>query len=138
MKGAHMKKGLILIIALMLCLAIIGCGNEDDQAKKTAEAFLTSVAEGNFENARTYLHPSREIDVEKRFNNYESWAGIDFQKGINIKKYTDYSYSVYDDDVGGSEYELEIRVSVDGKRFEIGIDIVRNDNGYGIYEIEFD
>ena len=111
-----MKKGLILIIALVLCLSIIGCGDENDQAKKTAEAFLTSVAEGNFKNARTYLHPDRAIDVERYFNNYEALTGIDFQKGIKIKKYTDYSYSVYDDDVGGSEYELDIRVLVSRER----------------------
>lgn len=84
------------------------------------------------------MHPNRSIDIEKYFNNYEARSGIDFQNGIKVKKYTEYSYSVYDSDVDGSEYELEIRITVDGKTFEINIDIVRNDNGYGIYEIDLD
>ena len=79
-----------------------------------------------------------QIDIEKYFNDYEAWSGVDFQKGIKVKKYTEYSYSVYYADVGGSEYELEIRAAVDGKVIEIGLDIVRNENGYGIYEVELD
>ena len=133
-----MKKALILAVALILCFAIIGCGKETDKAKETAEGFLSSVASGDFENAKTYLHPDRSIDIEKYFNDYEAWSGIDFQNGIKVKKYTEYSYSVYDSDVDGSEYELEIRISVGGKTLEINIDIVRNDNGYGIYEIDLD
>ena len=133
-----MKKVLILAVALILCFALIGCGKETDKAKETAEGFLSSIASGDFENAKTYLHPDRAINIEKYFNDYEAWSGVDFQKGIKVKKYTEYSYSVYDSDVNGSEYELEIRISVGGKTLEINIDVVRNDNGYGIYEIDLD
>ena len=133
-----MKKVLILVFALVLCLAFISCGKEKDKAKETAEAFLTSVSAGNFENAKTYLHPDSQIDIEKYFNDKEARTGIDFQKGIKVMKYTEYSYSVYDSEVNGSEYGLEMRITVDGKTFEINIDIVRNDNGYGIYEIDLD
>ena len=133
-----MKKVLILVFALLLCLALIGCGKEKDKAKETVEAFLASVSAGNFENAKTYLHPDRQMDIEKYFNDFEAMTGIDFQKGIKVNKYTEYSYSVYDSEVGGSEYELEIKVTVDGKTFEINIDIVLNESGYGIYEVDFD
>ena len=133
-----MKKILILAVALILCFTLVGCGKETDKAKETAEAFLSSVANGDFENAKTYLHPDRQIDVEKYFNDYEARTGVDFQKGIKVKKYTGYSYSVYDSEVDGSEYELEMRISVGNKTLEINIDVVRNDNGYGIYEIDID
>ena len=64
--------------------------------------------------------------------------GIDFQGGIEIKRYTEFSSLAYDSDVDGGECELEANVIVGGVGYELSIEIVKNDLGYGIYEIDFD
>ncbi len=129
-----------ILLVLIFAISLVGCGAgiKKNEAKETAEAFLGAVASGNFEKAETYLHPERPFDIEKYFNEKEARAGVDFQKGIEIKRYTEYSSSVYDSEVDGSDFELEMNVIVDGVAFEISIEVVRNDLGYGIYEIDLD
>ena len=134
------KAILSVLLVLVLAISLVGCGTriKKNEAKETAEAFLAEIAKGDFESAKGYLHPEKPLDLEKYFNDKESRAGVDFQKGIEIKRYTEYSSSLYDDEIDGSDYELEMNVIVDGVAFEISIDVVRNDLGYGIYEIDLD
>ena len=129
-----------IALALVLCLALVGCngGIKKKDAKGTAEAFVAAIEDGDFEDARALLHPDSPFDVEKYFNGIEERKGVDFQKGIEIKRFEEYSYSHYESEVGGSEYELELRLLVDGKSFELSLDIVKNEGGYGIYDIELD
>lgn len=130
----------LTLMAVVLAFSLVGCANrvKKDEAKETAEAFLDAVEAGDFEKAKTYLHPEKPFDVEKYFNEKELRSEIDFQKGIEIKRYTEYSSSAYDSDVGGGDFELEMNIIVDGVAFEISIDIVRNDLGYGIYDLDLD
>ena len=129
-----------VILVLALGLTVVGCGTrvKKKEAKETTEAFLEAVESGDYNKAKGYMHPEKQIDVEKYFAGLESKLGVDFQKGIEITRYTDYSSSVYDGDVGGGEYEIEMNVTVDGLSFELSVSVVRNDAGYGIYEIDFD
>ena len=135
-----MRVVLSLVLVLALCLTAVGCAGKikKSDAKETAEAFLAAVAEGDFEAAETYLHPRASFNAEEIFSGIESRVSIDFQKGIEIRRYTDFSSSLYDDDVKGSDYELEMDILVDGVTLELSIEIVKNDHGYGIYEIDFD
>ena len=135
-----MRVELSLILVFTICFTALGCagGIKKSDAKETAEAFLASVVEGDFADAETYLHPRVSFSVEDYFNRTEERYGVDFQKGIEIKRYTAFSSSIYDSDVGGSDYELEIDILVDGVALELSIEIAKNDFGYGIYEIEFD
>jgi hypothetical protein len=134
------KAILSLVLVLALAFSLVSCGSrvKKDEAEKTTEAFLSAIASGDFEGAKAHLHPERQIDLEKYFNDKEARIGVDFQKGIEIKKYTDRSSSAYDSEVDGGEYELEANIIVDGVALEITVDIVRNDLGYGIYEIDID
>ena len=129
-----------VMLVLILSLSLISCGDrvKKSEAKETTEAFLNAVAGGDFESAKTYLHPEKPIDVEKYFNSIEERAGVDFQAGIELKRYTNFSSAVYESEVDGSEYELEANLIVDGVAFELDIEIVRNDLGYGIYSFEID
>lgn len=130
----------LIVLALVLSLSLVGCrdGLKKDDAKELVEDFLEAVQNNDFEAASTYLHPERPFDVEKYFNGVEERKSIDFQSGIEIKRYTEYSYSAYDSEVDGSDCELEFNVIVDGVGFEINIEIVKNDLGYGIYEVDID
>lgn len=131
---------LSLLLVLALCLSAVGCGKGigKSDAKEMVESFLAAVAGGDFEEAKSYLHPDRPYDVAQFFGRIEERMGIDFQKGIEIERYTAYSSSMYDSEVDGSDFDLEMRVTVDGASFEMSFEIVKNDRGYGIYEIDLD
>ena len=134
-----LKSIILVMLAALLSLSLIACnGIKRKDAKEMAEAFLGAVENGDFENARSYLHPEKPLDLERYFNGIEEREGIDFQKGIEIKRYVDYSSSLYDSEVKGSDYELEMNIIVDGVGFEFSVDIVKNDLGYGIYDIDID
>ena len=130
----------LVLVILVLSLSLVGCETKisRDEAKGTIEAFLGAVAAGDFESAKTYLHPEKPYDVEKFFNSIEERTGVDFQRGIEIKKYTGFSTSLYDSEIDGSDYELDMNITVDGFALELSIEVVRNDAGYGIYEIDID
>ncbi|MBR2296071.1 MAG: hypothetical protein IKA43_01535 [Clostridia bacterium] len=129
-----------LLLVFVLCLSFISCGNRvtKDDAKQTTEDFLSAIALGDYESAKTYLHPEKPLDIEKYITTKEERTGVDFQKGIEITRYTSTSSSVYDSEVDGSDYELEANIIVDGVALELDIEIVRNDLGYGIYSFEID
>ena len=134
------KSIILIVLALALCFSLVACKNkiDKDEAKETTEEFILAIENGDFEKAKTYLHPEKPLDLENYFNGIEDRAGIDFQNGIEIKRYTEYSSSLYDSEVDGADYELEMNVIVDSIAFEISIEIVKNDLGYGIYDIEVD
>ena len=132
------KSIILIVLALALCFSLVACKIDKDEAKETTEEFILAIENGDFEKAKTYLHPEKPLDLENYFNGIEDRAGVDFQNGIEIKRYTEYSSSLYDSEVDGADYELEMNVIVDSIAFEISIEIVKNDLGYGIYDIEVD
>ncbi len=134
------KSVIFIVIALAFCFSLVACNGaiKRKDAKELTEAFVSAVASGDFEKAASYLHPEKPLNLEKYFNDIEARAGIDFQKGIEIKRYTGFSTSLYDSEVDGADYELEMNIIVDGVAFELAIEIVKNDLGYGIYDIELD
>ena len=136
----RLKGFLALLLLLCVCLLSVGCGRgiKRGDAKETAEAFLAAVEKGDLESARSYLHPQSPLDVEEYLDGIEARRGIDFQKEIEIRRYTEYSSELYDSDVDGSEYELEMQITVDGVPLRFGIEIVKNGFGYGIYEIDLE
>ena len=82
------------------------------------------------------LSPSG-ADLEAFFQGLESQAGLDFSN-IVIDKYTGFSSSYYDSTVKGAAYSLDMDVLAGGQDLEIEIEIVKNDNGYGIYNLDVD
>ena len=56
-----------VIMAVVLSLSLVGCrdGLKKDDAKDLMEGFVEAVENGDFEAAKTYLHPEKPFDVEK-------------------------------------------------------------------------
>lgn len=130
-----------VLLILVFALFMFGCSENKvskNEAKEQASALVNAVSAGNFADAEKLLHPSRQIDLEAYFNREEAEENVDFQSGIEIVKYTGFSSALYDSEVDGSEYELEMNISVSGKTLELKVDVVRNDQGFGIYEIDID
>jgi len=138
-----MKKNLFKIVCLLvvasLCLCFVGCSKIDkSQAKENVKAFFGEISDGDYEGAKQYLHPDKPYDLKLLFENYEAKSGCDLSRGITVEKFVSTSSSAYESEVDGSEYSLEVRVRIGGFLTEIDVDIVKNDNGYGIYEIDFE
>ena len=90
----------------------------------------------DYSKAEALLHPERPAELENFFLSIEEEKSIDFQEGIEIKKYTGFSSSYYDSTVDGSTYELTMETTVGAKTVEFTIEIVKNENGYGIYNLD--
>ncbi|MBR6727820.1 MAG: hypothetical protein IKM08_06475 [Clostridia bacterium] len=139
-----MKKHVFSMIALLLCCALLflatACsdGIDTDKAEADAESFLAAVSEGDYDTAATYLHPDRPVDLATYFTRIEERELVDFSDGIEIVRKSGSSYSYYESEVDGSAYEMDLDVRIGGIEAEIEIELVQNENGYGIYNFEID
>jgi len=75
------------------------------------------------------------VDMEAFFLQVEQEESMDFQEGIEIERYTGFSTSWYDSSVDGSRYELSMRAKVGDKTVSFTVEVVRNEDGYGIYNV---
>ncbi len=130
---------ILFILVLTLIFSLGGCsgGISGDDAKTHINGFLDAIEKSHYEDAATYLHPERPTDLKAFFEFVEKEENLDFSS-IEITKYTGFSASFYDSTVGGSTYTQSMKVDVGGKEAEMEIEIVKNDNGYGIYNLDID
>ena len=107
-------------------------------AEEFINEFLVEVSSGDYNDAEEFLHPDRPADLEKFLTSIESKEGIDFKSGITIEKFTGFSAAFYDSTVGGSALELSFKAKVGDVTVKFKIEIVKNDSGYGIYNLDID
>ena len=129
-----MKRTLFLLISLVMVLFLSACsgGIKNDDAKEHVNGFFDAVKSEDYELASTFLHPERPTDLKTFFDSLKSQENLDFSN-IEIEKYTGFSSSLYDSTVNGAAYSLNMTAIVSEKDIQIEIEIVKNDNGYGIY-----
>lgn len=135
-----LKRALILLLACLCVFSLASCGNgiKGDEAKAFINDFFAAIVAEDYEKAESFLHPRRPADLEAFLLNVEKEENVDFQAGIEIEKYTGVSASLYDSTVDGSRYELTMRARVGDKEVWFTIEIVSNENGYGIYNLDLD
>lgn len=139
MKHVFQKIVAIAITCLFVCsLASCGNGIKGDEAKAYINDFFTAIAAEDYDKAESLLHPERPADLKTFLLDVENKENVDFQKGIEVEKYTGFSSSLYDSTVAGSRYELTMRTKVGDKTVIFTIEIVKNETGYGIYNLEVD
>ena len=128
---------LVALLTLSLLTAVTSCGKgiSGDEAKAFIGDFLAEISEGDYEAAEEFLHPDRPADLKSFFEETEAEDGVDFQAGIEIEKYTNFKSSLYNTSVGGSAYELTMKTVVGENEVLFTIEIVKNNNGYGIYNL---
>ena len=131
---------LIVTLACLCVFSLVSCGNaiKSDEAKEFINDFFDALVDEDYEKAEGYLHPDRPADLESFFLDVEKEADIDFQEGIEIEKYTGFHSSIYDSTVDGSAFELTMRTKVGDTEVIFTIEIVKNDSGYGIYNLDLD
>ncbi len=127
----------LCLILTILSLCFVSC-IKGDRAKDTIEQFLDAVEAGNYEDAKTHLHPKYPIDIQAHLSREAAEEQLDLSAGIEIVRYSSVESAHYDSRVDGSKYETTVQVKIGGIAAEIEIELVENDNGYGIYEIDLD
>ena len=135
------SRSIFLISLACLCIfSLVSCENaiKGDEAKAFINDFFAAVVAEDYDKAEGFLHPERPADLEAFLLNVENEVDIDFQAGIEIEKYTGVSSSLYDSAVEGSRYALTMRTKVGDKIVIFTIEIVNNENGYGIYNLDID
>lgn len=139
--GIFMKR--IISIVLCLCLFTVllsSCsdGINSDEAKSHINGFFAEIEVGDYQSASKYLHIERPANLELFFEGIEKEKGIDFQQTITVKKYTGFSSSYFDSTVWGSTYSLDMVIAVGDDELALSVEVVRNNNGFGIYNLDID
>lgn len=134
-----MKKAVSLLVVIIMLFSLSACsgGIKGDEAKAYINDFFNAIEAGDHGSAATFLHPDRPIDLKVLFERLQNENSLDFSN-IEVDRYTGFSCAYYDSTVNGSEYSLRMDTIVSGKNVQLEIQIVKNDNGYGIYNIEID
>ena len=133
-----MKKHIIsAILIVMLLISLCSCagGIKLDDAKSHIDNFFEAIESGNFEDAKSFLHPERPADLKLFFDGVSKDKNLDFSN-IEIKSFKNFSAALYDTTVGGSTCELTMVVDISGEEIDIVIEIVSNKNGFGIYNLD--
>ena len=134
-----MKKAFLILINAVVVISLLACsgGIKGDDAKVHINGFFDAIDNEDYELAATFLHPERPADLKAFIEGLKAEPGLDFSS-IEIKRYDGFSSAIFDSTVGGATYSLEMDVLLSGKEVEIEIEIVKNDNGYGIYNFDID
>lgn len=129
----------LFLFVMLLTFSLLGCngkGITDDEAKAHINDFFKEIEAGDYEKAETYLHLERPASLQEYLNTIETDNNLNFKLGIKVEKYTNFSYSIYDSTVQGSTYTLDMKTMVGDAKLGMSIEIVRNENGYGIYNFD--
>ena len=134
-----MKKVASIFLTFLIVFLFSACsgGISGDEAKSYINDFLEKISAEDYEGAKEFLHPERPADVEELFEALKSEENIDFSD-FKIEKYTGFRSALYDSTVDGSAYSLTMKVSASDRILQMEIEIVKNDNGYGIYNLVLD
>lgn len=139
-----MKQSLKTIFLLALCcfcsfyLASCGSGIKGSEAKQYIRDFFDAVSAEDYEKAETFLHPAVTDDLELFFQGLEDEKNLAFGSGIEIEKYTGFYSTIYSSEIRGSAYRLSMDTKVGDQTVKFTIEIVKNDEGYGIYNLNLD
>ena len=137
-------RALVVLTALLLLLsALTACsgGVTREEAQTASEALFTALSAKDYEAAAALFHPETDTTADILTDYCEgltSEYGIDLSQGATIERYTGMSSSFYDSNVGGSRYELTMQVKVGETTATFRVEVVRNDNGYGISNLHYD
>ena len=134
-----MKKLISAFLAFVVAFSLCACstGISGDEAKSFINEFLEEIESEDYKAAEEFLHPDRPADLQTFFETVEKDNGVVFSD-INIEKYTGFESSLYDSTVGGSTYSLTMKISASDKVLGMEIELVKNDSGYGIYNLDID
>lgn len=127
-----MKKLIAISLLLTLVLSLAGCagGVDVEQADAEVAAFFDTAITGDYEAAKTYLHPSNADILLHSFIYYN------IPKGATVTDAANFSWSWYDGSVGGSQYTRDYTLTAGDAAWTVSVQVVQNEAGYGIYSLD--
>ena len=126
----------IVLFAFIFLLTSCSGGIKGSEAKAHIDDFFAAIVDEDYSKAESLLHPERPADLKGFLAGVEEEKSIDFQEGIEIEGYTGFSSALYDSTVKGSTYELRMKTKVGEKNVEFTIEVVKNEAGFGIYNLD--
>lgn len=131
----------ILLLATLTLLVACSGGVSRSQATDATESFVAHILAKDSDGALSLMHPDAAAvtTTEKceAIVNAFTAAGVDFS-AVPEFHYTGFRVSMYDSRYGGSGYELSGYIILSEIRIELTSVVVSNENGFGIYGINFD
>ena len=141
-----MKRFLTILISLTLLLAALGSlsacsgGVSRDEAKEATDAYFAAMAAARYEEAAALFHPATSMTAELMESTAETLRtemGANFAEGVTIERYVGMKSAYYDSNFGGSVYELTMEARVGDQTLHITAEVVRNDEGYGLWSVHY-
>lgn len=134
----------VLSVFAALCLllaSLTACsgGITREEAKTAMDSLLSALDNENYAEAAALYHPDAAMteDLLIAFaEQVKTKVGIDLTEGAVVEKITGMSSSYYDSNVDGSFYALTARIKAGDKTADLTVEVIRNDRGYGIFQVE--
>lgn len=131
----------VLAALLLLLTSLTACegGVTREEARGAMDALLAALGNEDYAEAAALYHPDAAMteDLLAAFaEQVKTKVGIDLTEGAVVEKITGMSSSYYDSNVGGSRYALTARIKAGDKTASLTVEVIRNDKGYGIFQVE--
>ena len=134
----------VLSVFAALCLllaSLTACsgGITREEAKTAMDSLLSALDNENYAEAAALYHPDAAMTEELLAafaEQVKTKVGIDLTEGAVVEKITGMSSSYYDSNVDGSFYALTARIKAGDKTADLTVEVIRNDRGYGIFQVE--
>ena len=134
----------ILSVLAALCLlltSLTACsgGITREEAKTAMDSLLVALDNENYAEAAALYHPDAAMTEELLAafaEQVKTKVGIDLTEGATVEKITGMQSVYYDSTVGGSRYELTAKIRAGDKTASLTVEVIRNDKGYGIFQVE--
>ena len=130
----------IILMFCMFCLSSCGILKElkggMQEATVLVEDFCTALSNDDFNTAKEYLHPDSTPSKAELYSyviKLEQTNGVDFSDGVAFKRRNGVGSTYYDSNYDGSVHEIEYDIVVGGISKDFFFTVVKNDNGYGLY-----
>lgn len=134
-----MRKISLLLVSFLLLVSLCGCKfikESSEYTRNTTEEFFSYISQNDYFNAKNLLHPDSypsKDTLEFYILGIEGSYDIDFSDGVIIKSSKEFSFTGYTSEFGGSTYEVTYSVTISGKKLDLYVFLLKNDNGNGIY-----
>ena len=131
----------VLAALLLLITSLTACegGVTREEARGAMDALLTALDNEDYAEAAALYHPDAAMTEELLAafaEQVKTKVGIDLTEGATVEKTTGMRSAYYDSTVGGSRYELTAKIQAGDKTASLTVEVIRNDKGYGIFQVE--
>ena len=132
----------MLAVLLAATVSLTSCSGDvsRDEAKEVTAAYFAAMATEQYGEAAALFHPATSMTVEHMESTADTLRtelGANFTEGVTIEGYIGMRSAYYDSNFGGSVFELTMEVMVGDKALTVTTEVVRTDEGYGIWNVHY-